>query len=137
MVTELAALDTLKTWSLIVTLFGDLEKEELSGAEIRTLLEHIGIKPEAIRVALHRLKSDGWITASKQGREAIYEMTNMARAETKAVAPDIYRKNVKHQGRWRFCLVPDALESADAIMINQNLALLPSEAAKDLSLIHI
>ena len=52
MVTELVALDTLKTWSLIVTLFGDLEEKELSGAQIRTLLGHIGIKPEAIRVAL-------------------------------------------------------------------------------------
>ncbi|MEL6682875.1 MAG: hypothetical protein AAFQ09_09545 [Pseudomonadota bacterium] len=132
MVTELVALDTLKTWSLIVTLFGDLEGEELSGAQIRTLLGHIGIKPDAIRVALHRLKSDGWISSSKRGREAIYEMTTMARAETKAVAPDIYRKTIKHQGNWRFCLTPNAPDRVDAIMINPNLALLPLEATVDL-----
>lgn len=131
-VTELVALDTIKTWSLIVTLFGDLKEAELSGAQIRTLLGHTGIKPEAIRVALHRLKSDGWISASKQGREAIYKMTDMARAETNAVAPDIYRKTIKHQDSWRFCLVQHAPDIADAIMVNQNLALLPSKAAKEL-----
>jgi len=41
----------------------------MTGKQLRTLLEPLGIKPEATRVALHRLKNDGWITATKSQDE--------------------------------------------------------------------
>ena len=37
----------------------------------------IGIKPEATRVALHRLRSDGWITSQKQGRTSQHSLTEI------------------------------------------------------------
>ncbi|MEM9342307.1 MAG: hypothetical protein AAGA87_04630 [Pseudomonadota bacterium] len=119
---RLVELDTLKTWSLVATLFGDLDGTALTGAQIRRLLSHIGIKPEAIRVALHRLKSDGWITSSKQGREAIYRMTAAAQAETDAVAPDIYTRT---ETQWHFQLFEDGPDSKGAILLNKNLAIVP------------
>ena len=122
---KLIALDMLKTWSLIVTLFGDLDGEDLSGTQIRDLLGHIGIKPEAIRVALHRLKSDGWITSSKRGREAVYRLTSMARSETEAVAPDIYGASVKKKGNWQLHLVKDISDAPEAISLNRNLVIVP------------
>ena len=122
---QLVSLDTLKTWSLIVTLFGDLNGKQLSGRQIRLLLGYIGIKPEAIRVALHRLKSDGWILATKQGREAIYEMSPMALAQTHTVAPDIYCQTPKYNDRWCFELFEVAPLSKDAILLNKNLAVTP------------
>ena len=68
---RLLGLESTKTWSLIATLFGDLDGDELSGKALWSLLAPLGIKPEATRVALHRLKKDGWIVAKKAGREAI------------------------------------------------------------------
>ena len=120
---QLVELDTLKTWSLIVTLFGDLDGDVLTGTQIRLLLGHIGIKPEAIRVALHRLKSDGWITSTKTGREAVYQMSPRARSETAAVAPDIYRKRIKPKECWEFHLVEEPPITSGGILLNRNLAL--------------
>jgi len=128
---QLVALDTLKTWSLIVTLFGDLDEDELSGTQIRTLLGHIGIKPEAIRVALHRLKSDGWITSTRRGREAIYRMSQMAQSETATVAPKIYHATNEAADAWCFVLCPEAQMSKDAIPLNRNLAVVPVKGWSD------
>jgi phenylacetic acid degradation operon negative regulatory protein len=123
LIKELVALETLKTWSLIVTLFGDLDGTELSGTQIRNVLGPLGIKPEAIRVALHRLKTDGWITSRKQGREAIYAMSGTAAEETAAVAPEVYCKESLHTAHWRFVLFQEAPPSKDAVLLNRNLAL--------------
>ncbi|WP_370232125.1 hypothetical protein [Cognatishimia sp.] len=130
-VTRLIALDTLKTWSLIATLFGDLDGVELSGTQIRDLLGDIGIKPEAIRVALHRLKSDGWIVATKQGRAAIYQMSPSAKAETQAVAPDIYRQRVKYPQGWAFEYSAEAPTSRNAIVLQKNLCVVPVSTASN------
>ncbi len=126
-ISQLVALDTLKTWSVIVTLFGDLDGEELSGTQIRTLLCHIGIKPEAIRVALHRLKSDGWITSRRHGREAVYRMSDAARAETDAVASDIYQRRRNRSGSWHIQLFREAPSHHGIFLINKNLAIVPGE----------
>ncbi|MEM8592016.1 MAG: hypothetical protein AAGF13_05765 [Pseudomonadota bacterium] len=116
-------MEKLKTWSLIVTLFGDLDGEELSGTQIREILGHIGVKPEAIRVALHRLKADGWITSSKQGRGAAYRMSKMARAETEKVAPDVYHRMIEPAESWHFLLFQDVVPRNDVIILNKNLAI--------------
>jgi len=125
LVTRLVELETLKTWSLIVTLFGDLDGDVLTGAEIRTLLGHIGIKPEAIRVALHRLKSDGWVDAEKQGREAVYRLSEMGRRETSAVTADVYRRDVKHPDGWHVLLVKDGTAPDGAISLTREVFLTP------------
>ncbi len=125
LIAQLVALDTLKTWSLIATLFGDLNGQQLSGAQIRNVLGHIGTKPEAIRVALHRLKSEGWIVATKQGREAIYTMSPMALDETKTVRPDIYNQSSKYQNGWCFELFQENPSSSEAILLGKNLAICP------------
>lgn len=125
LVTRLVELETLKTWSLIVTLFGDLDGDVLTGAEVRTLLGHFGIKPEAIRVALHRLKSDGWVDAEKQGREAVYRLSDMGRRETTAVTADVYRQDVKHPDGWYVLLVKDGAVPDGGISLTRDVFLVP------------
>lgn len=126
LVRRLVELETLKTWSLLVTLFGDLKGDELTGTQIRALFGHIGIKPEAIRVALHRLKSDGWITAAKRGREAVYRLSGKGREETDAAIEDVYRKEVKFPEGWQFVLMKDAFVPAGSIAITKDLILMPT-----------
>ena len=121
---DLISLDALKTWSLVVTVFGDLDGEALSGAQIRKLLGHIDIKPEAIRVALHRLKTDGWITSTRSGREAVYRMSQTARVQAQSAAPGIYQRwQQQSASQWHFQLFEESPTGREIILLNKNLAL--------------
>ena len=101
--TEIALLDDfrnfgdLKVWSFLVTLLGDLTADdgaELSGPLVSRLSTRLGIKPEALRVALHRLRKDGWIESRRQGREARYSLSPKARTDTKAVHDLVYSNTI-------------------------------------------
>lgn len=122
---RLVELETLKTWSLIVTLFGDLNGEELTGSQIKSLIGHIGIKPEAIRTALYRLKSDGWITSEKQGREALYKLSRQGREQTEAVTSDIYGQSGRYPDGWQFVYQKDMPSQTDAITLCKDLYVVP------------
>lgn len=110
LINDLYSLDAIKTWSLIVTMFGDLDQSSnasMSGKQINTILGHIGIKPEATRVALHRLKKDGWINTTKVGREVIYTLSQNGKTQTNAAYEDVYRVSVKFPDGWSLSLYND------------------------------
>lgn len=89
----LCARGDLKVWSLLVTLFGDAAMEPgamLSGPQLSEILGRLQIRPEAQRVALHRLRKEGWITAKRQGRIGVYGLSAQGRRETEAVATQVY-----------------------------------------------
>lgn len=93
LVTRVLGSSTPRVWSLLVTMFGDLAlapQARLSGATVNAITAAIGIKPEATRVALHRLRKEDWIESHRSGRQSRYELTNMGRAETKAAWPRVY-----------------------------------------------
>lgn len=126
----LIGLEKIKVWSLIVTLFGDLDSissQSLSGKQINNLLGFIGIKPEATRVALHRLKNEDWINTSKSGRETIYQMSDKARYETSSVYGDVYGSSVKYPEGWKLVITPDHedAENIIAIAVMKNILLMP------------
>jgi len=131
----LIELEKIKVWSLIVTLFGDLDSsssQSLSGKQINNLLGHIGIKPEATRVALHRLKNENWIKTSKSGRETIYQMSDKARRETSSVYADVYSSSVKYPEGWQLLITPDNQDAktTTAIPIMKNILLVPTASQK-------
>lgn len=134
-VQQLTDLEPIKTWSLIVTLLGDMEQSQLSGKQMGLLLGHIGLKPEAIRVAMHRLKKDGWITTSKNGREVIYRLSKSGVDATNSVYNDVYRTDVKHRNGWKLLLVEsdDSLDGSDGEVIRllKRLYVLPKGHATD------
>ena len=85
--------DTPRVWSLLVTMFGDLALSpdaRLSGACVNALTAAIGIKPEATRVALHRLRKEGWIESHRTGRQSRYGLTPQGRHETERAWPRVY-----------------------------------------------
>lgn len=130
----LIGLEKIKVWSLIVTLFGDLDKassQSLSGKQINNLLGHIGIKPEAARVALHRLKNENWIETSKLGRETIYRMSDRAIRETKSVYADVYGTSIKYPDGWQLLVTPDHHDpegSAAIVPVLKNISLIPADS---------
>lgn len=132
---KLFELGPIKTWSLIVTAFGDREGHELSGKELRALMEPLGVKPEATRVALHRLKKDGWIVSQRSGREVIYRLSKSARDDTQAVYDNVYQRNVKYPEGWQFLLLEDTQYEIEKTMpligITRQLVLVPKGVLVD------
>lgn len=94
-ISALADRETIKVWSVIVTIFGDLAQnsgDEISGLHLSAITERIGIKPEAMRVAIHRLRKDNWIESRKVGRVSQYRLSTFGYEESKAASPRIYGK---------------------------------------------
>ncbi|MEM7644133.1 MAG: PaaX family transcriptional regulator C-terminal domain-containing protein [Pseudomonadota bacterium] len=95
-----------QVWSLLVTVFGDLAQAqgtELSAALLGRLTGAMGVRPEATRVALHRLRKDGWIDSRRVGRRSLYRLTPDGRRQTLAASPRIYDTGPPPAGAW-LCL---------------------------------
>lgn len=85
--------ENLRVWSFIVTLFGDLARgrhDALSGATLSQLTSRVGIKPASMRVALHRLRKDGWIDNRREGRAGWYFLTEHGRTESISFSQRVY-----------------------------------------------
>ncbi|WP_298492211.1 PaaX family transcriptional regulator C-terminal domain-containing protein [uncultured Maritimibacter sp.] len=89
----LMAVGTVKVWSVVVTVMGDLcraPEDRLSGRVLDRLMGPMGINNQALRTALHRLKRDGWIEATRDGRGSNYALTPEGRGRTESVRALIY-----------------------------------------------
>ena len=91
----------IKAWSVIVTVLGDLcldHEDRISGRLMNRLLGHLGVSAQAGRVAVHRLKRDGWVDTERQGRESGYRLSAAGRAETKLVWETVYSREAPEAG---------------------------------------
>ncbi len=82
-----------RTWSMLVTIFGDLALQDgarLTGTALSTLTAPMGIRPEALRTALHRLRKEGWVESRRVGRGTDHGLTAWGRDEVRAAHPRIY-----------------------------------------------
>lgn len=83
----------LRAWSVIVTIMGDMARapgDTLSGTTLNALMGALGVRPDTTRVALHRLRKDGWITSTRDGRRSLHALSDLGRAQTINVAGRIY-----------------------------------------------
>ena len=99
----LTAGESHRVWSLIVTIFGDLarrEGDEISGALLARLVGLMGVRPEAMRVALHRLRKDGWIESRREGRGSQHFLTRSGRRQSAEASPRIYDAERRFPDRW-------------------------------------
>jgi phenylacetic acid degradation operon negative regulatory protein len=119
----LSALGDLRVWSVIITIFGDAVMPrggKVSATVLATLTDRLGIKPEALRVALFRLGKDGWITRSKQGRNSYYSLTKRGRETFLPASRRIYAKAPALAGPWHIAaLGPDT--EAERALIEETL----------------
>lgn len=123
----------LKAWSLIVTILGDLAAgpgARVSGPVLSALTERMGLKPEAQRVAIHRLRRDGWMTSERDGRNSLYGLSDHGRALTLSVVDRIYGPAPDDPGDWHIVIAASAeamqaLDHADIIPLSARAALLP------------
>ncbi|MBE1283921.1 MAG: PaaX family transcriptional regulator [Rhodobacteraceae bacterium] len=92
-----------RVWSVIVSLFGDMAQatgDRIGGSTLTRIIGPIGIKPEAIRVALHRLRKDGWIESARIGRTSVHFLTDFGREQSAAVTPRIYCRTPEIPTDW-------------------------------------
>jgi len=105
---DLRALGGQRVWSLMISLFGDLaqgEGEQIAGPVLSAMMAAMQIKPEAARVALHRLRNDGWVTSEKSGRISWHGLTVKARCESIAASPRIYALPEAAPSAWQLILL--------------------------------
>lgn len=108
-VERLIDLGDLKVWSLLVTLLGDFAPnpgDSLAGPVLSAIMQRVGIRQEALRVAVHRLRKDGWIESHKTGRISNYSLSNMGRRETFAVRRRVYAPHVASFDQWYMIMTP-------------------------------
>ena len=101
---NLASLGEMRAWSVIITIFGDAVAPRggsVASITLQTILEKYSIKPEAMRVALHRLVKDGWIERQKTGRQSFYALSAKGRAEFLAATRRIYADAPALSGPWK------------------------------------
>lgn len=116
---RLLALGGHRVWSLLVTVFGDLAAKEnavLAGPVLSELMTRLAVRPAATRVALHRLRNDGWITSSKTGRHSFHGLTDYGRQETQKAGLRVYARTGTTPDAWMVVITDPALPDPIAEM---------------------
>lgn len=111
LIRSIAGRRPIKVWSWLTTVFGDLAREsgaEISGAVLGALTTGIGIRPEATRVALHRLKKEGWIVSRRVGRASRYRLSEHGLAETLHASTRIYAPPARPVPVWHLVMTDPA-----------------------------
>jgi len=129
----------LSVWSLVVTIFGDAIEPRggvLRLGALQQITDHIGISNNALRTAMSRLASDGWLQRQRIGRASFYTPSAMAARENRAASKIIYQFFPRDwNGAWLIAVSTDAegfcpetkakLHHADFAFQNRKLAIAP------------
>ena len=106
----------IRVWSLVVTILGDLcqhPEDYLPGRTLNMLVERLGINNQALRVALHRLRRDGWIRTERDGRASNYFLSDQGRAMTQSVRRQIYTPTPTRNKPIRMVMAAPSVPAAD------------------------
>jgi phenylacetic acid degradation operon negative regulatory protein len=82
-----------RIWSLVITIFGDSVQPRggvIQTTRLSAILGRMGIEQGALRTALSRLSSDGWVQSERHGRTSSYRLLGAARAEFLSATDRIY-----------------------------------------------
>lgn len=117
--TALADLGGQRVWSLMVTVFGDLAQDRgsaIDGPVLSAIMAGMNIRPEAVRVALHRLRNDGWIVSAKTGRTSRHSLTALGRAQSEDASARIYAAPDHGSLEWHLAVFEDGFNPSRSEM---------------------
>ena len=113
-----------RTWSLIVTLYGDAVVPRGGTLWLGTLLEvcaALEIGPNAVRTATSRLAADGWLERVRVGRNAFYRLGTRGQAGFAAAARRIYGADrPEWDGGFHVAVLGAAAREADRSALEQS-----------------
>ncbi len=124
---DLRSLGGRRVWSLMISLFGDLAQnkgEGIDGPLLSAIMAEMQVKPEAARVALHRLRNDGWIVSVKSGRISQHSLSAEGRAQTIAASPQIYADPRAPIAHWQLVMTPDSTPQLTQEMLRRGFTTL-------------
>jgi phenylacetic acid degradation operon negative regulatory protein len=84
-----------RTWSLIVTVYGDAIVPRGGAVWLGALLEffrHLDIGDGVVRTAMSRLASDGWLERRRVGRNSYYRLADKGRDAFREASQRIYAR---------------------------------------------
>ena len=123
-----------RVWSLVVTIFGDAVQHRggrIATLHLQELLERVGIEAGALRTALSRLASDGWVLRDREGRNSFYQLSESGQAEITQAAADIYAAPRDGEvAQWMMARGKAA--PAKGIPVAPHLWLIPADHAPDM-----
>jgi phenylacetic acid degradation operon negative regulatory protein len=94
----------LRVWSLIITFFGDAVALRGGRVALSTLQDAMGllkIEPGAVRTALSRLASEGWVEREREGRLSFYKLTDQGHTAFDEPTKHIYAGAARDwDGEW-------------------------------------
>ena len=97
-----------RTWSVVITVFGDAVVPRGGAISLATLTEILGamgVAEGAVRTAMSRLSADGWLERTRQGRNSFYQLAAKGEATFAEAAARIYAPHVPAMpGRFRLVL---------------------------------
>lgn len=116
-IAALSDLGRLRVWSVIVTFFGDSVLPR-GGTATTTALGAIagrlGIEPSALRVALHRLVRDGWLTRTREGRRSLYRLSAQGMDRFASARRRIYAPAPTAGPSWTLAIAPERVMPVEA-----------------------
>ncbi len=134
LITALHAEGRLRVWSLVATVFGDAVQHRggrIATLRLQHLLERVGVEAGALRTALSRLTSDGWVVRDREGRNSFYQLSADAQAEISAASVDIYAAPPRGKvSEW--VMASGATAPHKGIEVAANLWLIPTHLAVDM-----
>jgi phenylacetic acid degradation operon negative regulatory protein len=102
-------------------------------AALIRLLQPLGIRPPAVRTAVSRMVSQGWLAPVEIGRSPVpgYELTERARVRLDRAGSRIYRTDVEWDGRWHVRVLAPIAERRRRERVRNQLRFLGVAAISD------
>jgi hypothetical protein len=98
-----------RTWSVIITVFGDAIVPRGGSVWLGTLVNFLAaldIGDGVVRTAMSRLAADGWLQRRRVGRNSFYHLTGKGRATFRQATEHIYGAHVRRwNGRFELILI--------------------------------
>lgn len=124
----------LRVWSLIITFFGDAVALRGGRVALSTLQDAMGllnVEAGAVRTALSRLASEGWVQREREGRLSFYKLSDQGEAAFEEPTKRIYAgTSPGWDGEWTVAIEAQgkAGENAASCLRNQGFVSLGGKA---------
>ena len=120
LVAEFSSRRTMRTGSLITTVFGDSIAPRGGTVwlgSLITAMHEFGISERLVRTSVFRLVQDGWLQSTQVGRRSYYSLTDEGRERFAQATHRIYGEpSTSWDGNWTLILVSDLdIDTRDAV----------------------
>lgn len=113
--------------SLVVTIFGDAALPrggEIAMTDLTAITSNIGVTPGALRTAMSRLATEGWVEREKVGRNSLYRLSDQARRDSEWADGIIYAADPVSHREWIVSIDQNAVDDG-AAALSKSVRILP------------